>query len=118
MEQAVDQRGGEAVALELAQLLVEGVSLLGRLEAVDPLLGGREGDAVTRLARLELEGDGGVAFSRSGRPEEADVGPLLDPGEPGEVEDTRALGREATALGGGHRLSHRDRSSSAPGRTK
>jgi hypothetical protein len=66
MEQAVDQRGGEAVALEPAQLLVEGVSLLGRLEAVDPLLGGREGDAVTRLARLELEGDGGVAFSRSG----------------------------------------------------
>jgi hypothetical protein len=34
------------------------------------------------------------------------------------VEDTRALGREATALGGSHRLSHRDRSSSAPGRTK
>jgi hypothetical protein len=41
------------VALEPAQLVVERVAALGGLEAVDPLLGGRERDPVARLAGLD-----------------------------------------------------------------
>jgi hypothetical protein len=48
-----DQR----VALDPAQLLIQRVAVLGGLEPVDPLLGGREGDAVAGLAGLDREGD-------------------------------------------------------------
>src|SRR5918996_56125 len=47
----------EAVALEPAQLLLELVAVLRCLEAGDPLLRGREGDAVAVLAGLEAERD-------------------------------------------------------------
>jgi hypothetical protein len=43
----------QVVALEAPQLLLELVAVLCGLEARDPLLGGREGDAVVVLARLE-----------------------------------------------------------------
>jgi hypothetical protein len=45
------------VALEAAQLVVERVAVLGGLEAVDPLLGGRERDAVAGLAALDGQRD-------------------------------------------------------------
>jgi hypothetical protein len=41
----------QAVALESAELIVERVAVLRLLEAVDPLLGGGEADAVAGLAR-------------------------------------------------------------------
>jgi len=47
----------ELVALEAFEFVVEGVAVLGGLEAVDPLLGGGPRDAVPRLAGLERERD-------------------------------------------------------------
>ena len=55
-----DQR----VALEAAQLVVERVAVLGGFEAVDPLLGGRERDAVAGLAGLDRQRDRRGAFCR------------------------------------------------------
>ena len=45
------------VALQAAQFVVERVAVLGGLETVDPLLGGRERDAVSGLAGLDRERD-------------------------------------------------------------
>ena len=66
--------------------------MLGLLEAVDPLLGGRERDAVAGLAGLDRQRDRQVGLAGAGRPEEADVAVLGDPGELGEVQDQRLLG--------------------------
>ena len=71
-----DQR----VALDAFELIVEGVAVLGGLEAVDPLLGGGERHAVAGLAGLDRQGDGQVRLAGAGRAEEADVGVLGDPG--------------------------------------
>jgi len=71
--------------------------MLGLLEAIDPLLGGRERDPVAGLAGLDRQRDREVTLAGAGRPEEADVHVLGGPGELGEVEDQRPLGRR---LGG------------------
>ena len=47
----------QAVALQPSQLAVERVAVLGLLEAVDPLLRGRERDAVAGLAGLDRQRD-------------------------------------------------------------
>ena len=54
----------QAVALQAPQLGVEGVAVLGLLEPVDPLLGGREGDAVAGLAGLDRQRDRQMASCR------------------------------------------------------
>jgi hypothetical protein len=66
--------------------------VLGLVEPIDPLLRRRERDAMPGLAGLDRERDRAVALAGAGRPEEADVLVLLDPGELGEVEDQRLLG--------------------------
>src|SRR5439155_15420208 len=71
----------QVVALEPAQLLLELVAVLGRLEPADPFLCGGEGDPVAVLAGLEGKRDREVGLAGAGRAEEADVGTLLDPGE-------------------------------------
>ena len=63
----------QAVALESSEFGVERVAVLGLLEAVDPLLGGRERDAVAGLAGLDRQRDREVRLAGAGRPEEADV---------------------------------------------
>ena len=47
----------QVVALDASQFVVQGVAVLGGVEAVDPLLGGRERDAVPGLAGLDRQGD-------------------------------------------------------------
>jgi hypothetical protein len=81
------------VALEPSELGLELVAVLRGLQAGDPFLGGGEGDAVAALAGFEGERDREVALAGAGRAEEADVGALFDPGELGEVEHERSLGR-------------------------
>ena len=71
--------------------------MLGLLEAVDPLLGGGERDAVAVLAGLDRQRDREVCLAGPGRAEEADVAVLGDPGELREVQDQRPLG---AGLGG------------------
>jgi hypothetical protein len=71
----------QVVALEAAQLALELVSVLRRLEPGDPFLGSGEGDAVALLAGPDRECDREMRFSRPGRPEDSDVGVLVDPGE-------------------------------------
>jgi len=71
----------QVVALEPAQLLLELVAVLGRLEPADPFLCGGEGDPVAVLAGLEGKRDREVGLAGAGRAEEADVGTFLDPGE-------------------------------------
>jgi len=83
----------QVVALESAQLGLELVAVLGRLEARDPLLRSGEGDPEAALARLQRERDREVGLAGAGRAEEADIRPLLDPGELRQVQDERALGR-------------------------
>jgi hypothetical protein len=80
-------------ALEPAQLGLELVAVLRLLEPRHPLLCGGEGDPVAAFARLHAERDREMTFAGAGRSEEADVGLLLDPGELGEVEQERLLGR-------------------------
>ena len=87
----------QAVALEASEFVVERVAVLGCLEAVDPLLGGGERDAVAGLAGLDRQRDREVRLAGAGRAEEADVAVLGDPGELGEVQDQRAFG---AGLGG------------------
>ena len=82
----------QLVALEASELLVERVAVLGGLEAADPLLGGRERDAVAALAGLDPQRDREVGFAGAGWADEADVGVLFDPGELREVHDQRPLG--------------------------
>jgi hypothetical protein len=53
----------EPVALQAAQFVIEVVAVLGGLEARDPLLGGRERDAVTGLAGLDGERDRQVGLA-------------------------------------------------------
>ena len=79
------------------EFVVQGVAVLRLLEAVDPLLGGRERDAVPGLAGLDAQGDRQVGLASAGRPEEADVHVLGGPGQLGEVQDERLLG---AGLGG------------------
>jgi hypothetical protein len=57
----------QAVALQAPQLGVERVAMLGAFEAVDPLLGGGERDAVAGLAGLDRQRDRQVALARAGR---------------------------------------------------
>jgi hypothetical protein len=57
----------QAVALDPPQFVVEGVAVLCGFEAVDPLLGGRERDAVSGLAGLDGERDREVAVAGVGR---------------------------------------------------
>lgn len=82
----------QVVALEAAQLVVEGVAVLGGLEAVDPLLGGGERDAMAGLAGLDRQRDRQMGLPGPWGPEEADVHVLGGPGELGEVQDQRLLG--------------------------
>ena len=82
----------QAVALEAFEFVVEGVAVLGAFEAVDPLLGGRERDAVAGLAGLDRQRDREVRLAGARGPEEADVHVLGGPGELGEVQDQRLLG--------------------------
>jgi hypothetical protein len=58
----------QAVALQAPQLGVEGVAMLGFFEAVDPVLGGGERDAVPGLAGLDRQRDreGHIVFQRGG----------------------------------------------------
>src|SRR5207253_3105614 len=65
-----------------------------QLASLRPILGlsGGEGDAVAALAGFDRERDREVRLAGAGRPEEADVGALLDPGELGEMQHERALG--------------------------
>ena len=62
----------QGVALDAPQLVVERVAVLGGFEAVDPLLGGGEGDAVSVLAGFDGERGREVGLAGAGRPEEAD----------------------------------------------
>ena len=71
----------QVVALEPPELGLELVAVLRGLEAGDPFLGGGEGDAEAALAGLERERYSQMTLAGAGRPEEADVGPLLDPAE-------------------------------------
>ena len=57
----------QLVALQAPELLVEGVALLGFLEAADPLLGGRERDAVAVLAGPDPQRDREMALAGPGR---------------------------------------------------
>ena len=82
----------QVVALQAPQLVVQRIAVLGGLEAVDPLLGGGERDPVPGVAGLDREGDRQVCLAGAGRPEEADVAVLGDPGELREVQDERLLG--------------------------
>ena len=52
---------------------------MGGVKAVDPLLGGRERDAVPGLAGLDRQRDREVRLAGARRPEEADVAVLGDP---------------------------------------
>jgi hypothetical protein len=56
-------------------------------------VGGRERDAVAGLAGLDRERDREVCLAGAGRPDQADVGVLVDPSELGEVQQQRLLGR-------------------------
>jgi stage V sporulation protein SpoVS len=87
----------DVVALEAAQLDLERVPVLGGLQAGHPVGRRGEGHPVPRLAGLDAERDGQVGLARARGPEEADVGRLGDPGEPGQVLHQRSLGR---GLGG------------------
>ena len=57
----------QRVAFEPSQFVVEGVAVLGCVEAVDPLLGGRERDAMAVLAGLDRQGDRQVCLAGPGR---------------------------------------------------
>lgn len=57
----------QAVTLDAPQLVIEGVAVLSRFEAVDPLLGGRERDAVSGLAGLDRQCDREVTLAGAGR---------------------------------------------------
>jgi hypothetical protein len=87
----------QPVAVQAAQFVVEAVAVLCLLEAVDPLLGGREQGAVPGLAGLDGQGDREVGLAGAGRAEEADVGGFLDPGQLREMLDQWTFG---AGLGG------------------
>ena len=87
----------QAVALDASEFVVEGVAVLRGFEAVDPLLGGRERDAVSGLAGLDCQRDREVALAGPGRAEEAHVAVLVGPRELREVQDQGLLG---AGLGG------------------
>jgi hypothetical protein len=55
------------VALQSSELVVQRVAVLGGLEAVDPLLGGGERDALAGLAGLDAQGDRQVRLAGAGR---------------------------------------------------
>src|SRR5204863_9718853 len=57
----------QGVALGPARLVVEGIAVLGGFEAVDPLLSGRERDAVPGLAGPDRQGDREVGLAGAGR---------------------------------------------------
>ena len=63
---------------------------MGGAEAVDPLRGGGEGDAVARQAGPDAEGDREVGLAGAGRAEEHGVGSGLDEVERTEVGDDLA----------------------------
>ncbi len=82
----------QPVAVQAPQFVVEAVAVLGLFEAVDPLLGGREQRPVPGLAGLDRERGGEVRLAGAGRPEKADVGGFVDPGQLREVVDQRPFG--------------------------
>jgi len=55
------------VALQASQLVIERVAVLGGLDAVDRLLGGRERDALAGLAGLDGQRDREVRLANAGR---------------------------------------------------
>ena len=57
----------QPVAVQAPQFVVEAVAVLGLLEAVDPLLGGREQRAVPGLAGLDRQRGREVGLAGAGR---------------------------------------------------
>ena len=96
-----EQRGGLGVERDVAdlvddeqrdppealELLVEPPRPLGRAQAVDPLVGGGEGDPVAASGGLDPEGDRQVGLAGPGRSQEHDVLGLGEEVELGEVGD-------------------------------
>ncbi len=73
--------------MELAELDVEGVALVGGAEAVQPAAGGGERDGVADLAGLDPDRDGEVGLAQAGWAEQDGVLPPADEGGGGQVRD-------------------------------
>ena len=81
----------ERVAAEPAELVMEPAVAVRGGEAVDPLGGGGEHDAVAVLAGADGQADGEVGLAGAGRAEEHDVVAGGDEIEGGEVSDDVSL---------------------------